>query len=401
MMRRIAMLFAFCMLYSLGVAAAQPRADTDADPRELLVLLRLPPEHFRPGDGYAGNYGDALGASARRRVAARIAKEHGLALGIDWPMPLAGVHCFVMALPEGETPEHALRALALDPAVAWAQPMHVYHARAAPADPLYPTQPTARTWQLAALHEVATGRDVSVAVIDSGIEPDHPDLAGAVATSQNFVAGRPDAAELHGTAVAGLIAARDNGVGIVGVAPRARLLALRACWQRTADATVCSSLSLAMALHFAIAHDAQVINLSLAGPPDRLLDALLDAALARGATVVAAADRSLPEGGFPASHRGVLGVVADDGTGALPGGYAAPGRDLPTSVPPARWQLVSGASYAAAEVSGLAALLRELRADPTRMLAAAPSGVIDACASVARALSPGASACDETRLARP
>ena len=79
---------------------------------------------------------------------------------------------------------------------------------------------------------------------------------GQVALKENFVDGRRELPEEHGTAVAGIIAARaDNGVGIVGVAPNARLLALRACWQESSQATVCTSLSLAMALHFAIAHD--------------------------------------------------------------------------------------------------------------------------------------------------
>ena len=315
-------------------ARAQSAGEPDAS-RQLLVLLQLPPNHFRPDSTYSGSYGDALGASARHRVAERIAREHGLGLGIDWPMPLLGVHCYVMSLPEGEPAEPALRALARDPAVAWAQPMHVYRTRGAHADPLFPAQPTALAWQLAELHDLATGREVRVAVIDSGVELDHPDLAGQVVLAENFVAGRPYAAEQHGTGVAGLIAARaDNGIGIVGVAPQSRLLALRACWQQSPEATLCNSLSLALALHFAIAHDAAVINLSLAGPPDRLLAALIDSALAHGLAVVAAADRSAGDGGFPASHHGVIAIV-DDGAGAVPAGsFGAPGHD--TGRPAAR-----------------------------------------------------------------
>ena len=112
-----------------------------------------------------------------------------------------------------------------------------------------------------------------MAVIDSGIDAGHPDLAGQVAVNRNFVSGQPLVAEQHGTAVAGIIAAKaDNRMGIVGVAPGTRLLGLRACWQgRDSASTVCDTLSLAKALYFAVESRADVINLSLSGPDDRLL----------------------------------------------------------------------------------------------------------------------------------
>ncbi|HSN34345.1 MAG TPA: S8 family serine peptidase [Ideonella sp.] len=386
--RLLAWLCAGLTALSVLPALAQGESDVEgAAARQLLVLLALPPAHFRPDAGYAGGYGDGLGAAARRRAAARIAREHGLALGIDWPMPSLGLHCYVMTLAAGDSPAAALRALESDPDVAWAQPMHVYRAQAAaPGDPLYAAQPTALAWRLDALHRLATGRDVRVAVVDSAVEADHPDLAGQIVLAANFVVGRPPAGEAHGTAVAGLIAARaDDGVGIAGVAPGARVLALRACRQRTPSATLCDTLGLAMALQAALTHDADVINLSLAGPPDRLLAALIDAALARGTVVVAAADRTLADGGFPAAHRGVVGVVDDADGPAAPGRLAAPGRDLPAPVPPAGWQLVSGASYAAAQVSGLFALLRERRGAGAALGAASivqAGGAVDALATL-------------------
>jgi subtilisin family serine protease len=99
------------------------------------------------------------------------------------------------------------------------------------------------------VRKAATGRKVTVAVVDSGIESNHPDLAGQVAVEENFVDGQKYVAELHGTAVAGVIAARaGNGVGIEGVAPDARLLALRACWQ-AGSATRCNSFTLAKAIN--------------------------------------------------------------------------------------------------------------------------------------------------------
>jgi subtilisin family serine protease len=296
----------------------------------------------------------------------------------------------VMDVPDGQRPESVVQALSRDPRVTWAQPMNVFRTRGHD-DPLFPLQPAAQAWHLADLHMVSSGRDVRVAVVDSRIDEHHPDLEGQVALKENFVEGRGDLPEIHGTAVAGIIAARaDNGVGIAGVAPDARLLALRACWEQSSQATLCTSLSLAMALHFAITHDADIINLSLSGPPDRLLAGLLDVALSRRISVVSAVDRSVPDGGFPASHAGVVAVSDDDGGSALPGTLVAPGRDVPTTLPGARWNLVSGTSYAAAHVAGLFALVRErlpANAAPPSIasIVTFPGGEIDACATLARA----------------
>jgi subtilisin family serine protease len=132
-----------------------------------------------------------------------------------------------------------------------------------------------------------------------------------------------------------------------------------------------------------------VINLSLSGPPDILLGKLVDAAQARRIAVVGAFDRHLPGGGFPASHTGVV-AVADEAPGAIPTGvYAAPGHDVPTTVPGGRYALVDGASFAAAHVSGLLALTREhgrVEAGQLTLISLRPGGgAIDACATVARA----------------
>src|SRR5206468_5692298 len=106
------------------------------------------------------------------------------------------------------------------------------------------------------------------------------------------------------------------------------------------------SLSLAKALVFAIEHKAEVINLSLSGPPAPLLGKLIDVAGARGAAVVGAYDPDLPAGGFPASHPGVI-AVSDSGP-APPSVFLAPGRDIPVTEPGGRWGLADGSSYAAA-----------------------------------------------------
>jgi hypothetical protein len=377
-------------------APASGVRDDEAAARQVLVMLRLPPQHFRPDSAYGGGYTGDASRVARRRLALQLADAHGLKLVNAWPMPAIGVDCFVMEEAGGAPLARALAALARDPRVLWAQPLNLYEGMDG-GDPLLRVQPASRDWNLAAVHRASTGRQVAIAVIDSGIDAGHPDLQGQVTARENFVDAHPDAPEAHGTAVAGIIAARaGNGVGIAGIAPDARLMALRACWERSGAPVRCNSFTLGRALNHALTHKARIINLSLAGPPDRLLQSLLDAALARDIAVVAALDPRRADGGFPASHPGVI-AVAQAGTAVAPAGaLRAPGLDVPTCVPGARWGLVSGSSYAAAHVTGLVALLVQLRpgATPSQLrsqlgegaaLHPEQAGSISACAALERA----------------
>lgn len=150
--------------------------------------------------------------------------------------------------------------------------------------------------------------------------------------------------------------------------------------------STCDSLTLAKALEFALERNAGIINLSLAGPADRLLASLIGIGLRRDVAVVAAFDPSRSGGGFPASLDGVI-PVAEESLPTVPDRvYRAPGRDVPTTEPGGRWYLVNGSSFAAAHVSGLLALAREGRArgDPARRIARLPGGRVDACATLVR-----------------
>lgn len=377
-------------------ARASPASSAEAaaaQPRLILVMLKLSPDHFRPNASYDGDYGDQQTRAGRRRLAARIARRHGLTLaGEGWPMPLIGLDCYVVTVPAGRTLDSAVADVAHDPLVVWSQPVNQFRAQGDEpdaGDPLFAVQPAAKTWHLAELHRVATGRGVVVAVVDSKIEVNHPDLAGQFVANIDFLPDHPSGPERHGTAVAGVIAAKEgNGIGIVGIAPQSRLMALRACWQIDgggAAVTVCDSLSLAKAIQFAIVHNAAIINLSLTGPPDLLLAKLLAVAAMRQIAVVAAYDPSLPRGGFPASEPSVIPVTIDSSPKVPPGVYAAPGEDVPTTEPGGKWDLVNGSSFAAAHVSGLIALIREadVRASRTTLVASQPTGgYVDACATV-------------------
>ncbi len=397
MLRRICAICTFVAFAALGASAFAQGSPTAPPERQILVMVKHPPDHFRAGGayggGYSGGYADDLGRSARARLARAIARQHRLTFVDSWPMPMIGVDCFIMMVPNGRSTTAAAEELSRDAKVAWAEPVELYSTQGTPAshnDPLYRAQPAARLWDLADLHRVATGKGVKVAVIDSGIDAEHPDLAGQLIVNRNFVAGQVEKPENHGTGVAGVIAARsDNHIGIAGIAPGARLLGLRACWQQRSDAaaTVCDGLSLAKAFYFAVEERADVINLSLSGPDSRLLRALVQAGLDRGSVVVAAYDVGKPNGGFPASVPGVIAVA--DRAFAAHGGevYTAPGRDVPTTQPGGRWFLVNGSSFSAAHVSGLAALVRQRKRSDALTLVSdrAVGGAIDACATLARA----------------
>jgi hypothetical protein len=429
-LRAFAVLLLACLaLVGSALAFAQPppitgNADTAAViDRQLLLMLRAPPPHFRPEAGYGGAYRDAPGRDARRRVARSLARAHGLRLLDDWPMPALGLDCFVLEAPSAEVRAPLLAQLATDPRVESVEPMQAFrvlsNGMSAGGDPLAATQPAMIDWHLRELHKLATGRQVTVAALDTGVDATHPDLRGQRLQTRNFIDGDAYAAEIHGTEVAGIIAARaDDGIGIAGIAPGVRLLGLRACSQLAHGGAACSSFSLAKALQFALEAKAQVFNLSLTGPPDRLLARLLDVAMARGASVVGAVDVDAADGGFPASHPGVLAVAGLQLPRTRPGdALRAPDRGIPAPRPGGGWDLVSGTSFAAAQVSGLVALLRELspRLGATGLraalsppvtstpMASTPIGLglaskrpqsIDACAAVGRVA--GRCACDCT-----
>jgi subtilisin family serine protease len=147
-----------------------------------------------------------------------------------------------------------------------------------------------------------------------------------------------------------------------------------------------------------------VVNLSLGGRRIIKKRQLLDVAMSRSMEIVAAADSRFSEGGFPASVPGVLAVAADHVHDSPPPILVAPGQDIPTTLPGQRWGLVSGSSFAAAQVAGLVALLIELAPNQTPQQirdTLAPSEatlasrehrtIVDACAAIAKAL--GACAC--------
>lgn len=424
MMRASSLLLALLALAGCGslaldsapASAELPQALMTQPDRYVLVTLRNEPGPVstRAGSSWRGYHGGSrysVSAEARSRAQA-LARAHRLQEVAAWPIPALRVHCIVFELPRGAVRDDVLANLAREPGVQLAQPLHTFASAGSSReynDPYVDLQRAFHQMAIPAAHRWSRGQGVRVAVIDTGIDTHHPDLAGRVRATRNFI--DRDVAQFdrdrHGTEVAGVIAAlADNSVGIVGVAPEVEILALKACWQLDpdADAAVCNSLTLAQGLAAAIEGRAQIINLSVVGPLDPLLAELLAEAARRGVIIVGAASQGADaHSGFPAHAAGVIAVdVARPRRQTAPFFYA-PGDDVFTLTPAGGYGFASGSSLATAHVSGVVALLlsRHPRLDGAsvrRLLAAAtlqhptPSGdvaSINACAALAAMLDEG------------
>jgi subtilisin family serine protease len=321
--------------------------------------------------GYDGT-GQYRVTSAARTAERGLARDYGLQQVSAWPIAALRVDCVVFRVPEDAVPVQMIARLERDPRVDSAQSLNQFTTETAETadgvynDPYANLQTVLRDLGVAQAQQWSRGAGVRVAVIDTGMDFEHPDLAGQILVRRNFV-DADDVAfrrDRHGTAVAGVIAAlADNHIGIVGIAPEAHLLALKACWQsaHSAEPAVCNSFTLAQALGSAIDLQANVVNLSLAGPSDPLLARLVRRGMQRGIVFVGAAPPAELHAGFPTDVEGVLSVATSEDTAGEGGGLLAPGREVLTLVPGGHWDFASGSSIAAAEVSATVALLLSVR----------------------------------------
>lgn len=377
-----ALLCTSLVLVAAGCATTRtPVPDSETLARELLLTVAQPERAALGLTGpldsrYLRRRGYGAAPPDVDRVLDQLAKEHGIERKEGWPIRSLDVYCEVFVVPEGRDVDDVIERLSADPRVDLAQPMNVFGTLGSRYDdPYADLQPAALELGIEEAHTLATGKGVRVAVIDSAVDAEHPELEGRVRISRDVVDPRRRAAagEVHGTAVAGIIAsAANNRQGIFGIAPDVEVAALRACWSAPPGApsdaafdrgrALCSSFTLAQALEIAIAIRADVINLSLTGPADPLLERLVAEATARGAVVVTAEPPAATrDDRFPAAASGVL-VARAAGAAATADsapGLPAPGDEILTTTPGGGYGIFSGASLAAAHLSGIVALLRE------------------------------------------
>lgn len=249
----------------------------------------------------------------------------------------------------------------------------------------------AKQWALDAMHtqqawQTTKGAGVTVAVLDTGVENDHPDLVGNVLAGKDMIGfgavrgQRPWAR--HGTAMAGIIAGHGHGVGngdgVMGIAPEARILPVRVILEdgdpARARARNTRGNALAEGIRWAADHGADVINLSLgddsaSAHPEAGEDDAVQYALRKGAVVVASAGNGGEKGdhiSYPAAYPGVIAATAVDRFGTRASfstrrwyaTVAAPGDDVVIADPDHKYYEGWGTSAASAFVSGAVALVR-------------------------------------------
>jgi len=314
--------------------------------------------------GYDGVTAYVPSSSARQLMQA-LEQDYGLREVSAWPIEPLHMHCAVLRLPEGADRAAVLDTLSRDKRIRLAEPLHTFATRSGEYnDPYLELQRGFRQMHVEEAHPWSRGEGVKIAIIDTGADTEHPDLARSIASAANFVDSdsRQFRSDRHGTEVAGVIAAvANNHEGIVGIAPEARLLVYKACWQARAgaDAASCNSLTLARALVAALDAHAQVVNLSLAGPEDPLLTALIREGLHRGVLFVGAAAEP-DDGKLGLLHdTAVIQVASSEGPALAPSTLYAPGREILTLLPGGHYDFASGDSIATAQVTGVVALLLE------------------------------------------
>src|SRR5262249_38613524 len=274
----------------------------------------------------------------------------------------------------GRSPAEIIRALTAIQLVAVAQPNYVYTLQQQPSDPVPASRGDARQGdpaqymleklQISDIHRLVRGANVPIAVIDSEIDVSHPDLEDAV-TKRFDAAGAPEKPHAHGTGMAGAIAAHRR---LLGTAPAARLLAVHA-FSTTAATAASTTFNILKGINWSVQEGARIINMSFAGPRDPSLERALKAAYDKAIVLIAAAGNAGPKSPplFPGAIPFVIAVTATDVddklfTAANRGKYisvAAPGVDILVPAPEGEYQMTTGTSVAAAEVSGIVALLLE------------------------------------------
>jgi subtilisin family serine protease len=295
-----------------------------------------------------------------------LARRHGLERLQSQNFALIGSTIGLFRIIDRRAAETVSRELAADANVRSVQPnfRYVLQDQKAHLTEGDPGQYAVAELRLPEAHKLADGANVTIAVIDSGIDVKHPELANSIADSFDAL-GSKEGPHVHGTGVAGAIVSHAR---LMGSAPAARILAIRA-FGKVSSGAESTSFVILRGLDYAASHGAQIVNMSFAGPKDALIERGIAALAAKGIVMVAAAGNAGAKSPplYPAANANVIAISATDAqdrlfTASNRGGYiavAAPGVDVFLPAPDEKYQITSGTSFSAAYVSGLAGLMLE------------------------------------------
>jgi hypothetical protein len=296
-----------------------------------------------------------------------LARRHGLERIASENFPLIGGTIGLFRIVDRRPIDTVRRELAADGSVRSVQLnfIHVLQQAKKPATEGDAAQYAVAQLRLPQAHALVRGMNVTIAMIDSGVDAKHPELANSVA--DNFDAlGSSEGPHSHGTGIAGAIVAHAR---LMGSAPEARLLAIRAFGSKGSKSPESTSYIILRGLNYAVEHGAQIVNMSFAGPKDPLIERGIAATAARGILMVAAAGNAGAKSPplYPAAYPNVIAVSGTDAQERLfaasnRGNHialAAPGADVFLPAPDEKYQVTSGTSFSAAYVSGVAALMLE------------------------------------------
>ena len=361
--------------------------DDDLEP-DLILITMTPEEHDKLTNTNVNLPAGALPPDYYSFIN-RLSEDYGLTRVADWPLATINIYCIIFENDGPLTRDALLTVLEREPNVESAQLVNTFAVQAKGYnDPYLSLQHGFHSLQALISHAWSRGAGVRVAVVDTGLDSKHPDLASNTELTRNFVDQNEDVfhTDVHGTAIGGVIAATaNNATGMAGIAPDAQLLSLKACWydRFDDDGAQCNSLTLAKALNFSIQQNVDIINLSLTGPPDPLLARLVQAAISNNIIVIGAKPTH-DNPAFPTSVDGTIAV-------ALPGKnnktLSAPGRRVLSTMPKEKYDFFDGSSFSTAHISGLAAVIRSVSPEltPEELLsllettADPQSGAVNAC----------------------
>ncbi|MFC7441073.1 S8 family peptidase [Laceyella putida] len=273
----------------------------------------------------------------------------------------------VVTVKKGQSVKAAIATYKADPQVEYVEPNGEIHAAFTPNDPKYSEQYAPQKVGAEAAWDVTKGSsEVKVAIVDTGVDYNHPDLAGKVEKGKDFIDNDNDPMDenSHGTHCAGITAAKtDNNEGIVGMAPEVTILAERVLDENGSGTWD----SVASGITHAADAGAKVISLSLGGSENsKALEDAVKYAAGKGAVIVAAAgNESTNAPSYPAYYDDAIAVAATDQNDLKAyfsnfGDWvdvAAPGVDILSTVPGGGYETMSGTSMATPLVAGEAALL--------------------------------------------